>query len=220
MEERLFLCYEAPCIYDENGAEIVGAKDRWLEIVDFIVKDLDWLLRLPFYKFWSNVIHNPLIVDSLVTILQELPTFYTLETFPNDPSMRELLEKLRRNVLVVYARLVSSKESKEEYMSHDVHGRYLYEQFLLTVPMMLDICQIYGRENGEVVERIISTAIKLQPAYNDDLAMTVAFLTQVQIHIEILTKILFFELVIFIHLYLNFRFSRTLIKRSRIDRSL
>jgi len=29
----------------------VGAKDYWIEIVNYIIEDLNWLLELPFYRY-------------------------------------------------------------------------------------------------------------------------------------------------------------------------
>ena len=46
--------------------------------------------------------------------------------------------------------------------------------------MMFDLCQLYGRENYRIVERIIHLAIQLQPMYNDDLKETFDFLTKVR----------------------------------------
>ncbi|XP_043280547.1 activating signal cointegrator 1 complex subunit 2 [Venturia canescens] len=175
MEKRTFLEYKAPQIYKPNGNEILGAKDRWLEVVENITTDFKWLLHLKFYKFWSNVLYNPTIGDCLVSCLQEFPTFHNLETFPNDPMMRESLENLRHKVFLFLARLVTSKQSKEEFITHEVHGEFLYDNFLLTVPMMFDICQLYARENPKHVERMLMTAMKLQPLYYDDLQVAANF---------------------------------------------
>jgi len=40
-----------PEIYNEDGSEIAGAKDHWLEVVNYITEDLSWLLELPFYRY-------------------------------------------------------------------------------------------------------------------------------------------------------------------------
>ena len=172
--------YEQPRIYDENDDEIIGAKDVWIALVTSISENIESLLRFPFHKFWSSVVFNSSIADCLVSCLQETPAFYDLDKFPNDLEMRELLERLRRGVLIVFTRLVTSKESKIEFISHETHGKLLYDHYLLTVPMMFDLCQLYGRENYRIVERIIHLAIQLQPMYNDDLKETFDFLTKVR----------------------------------------
>lgn len=49
-DDRYFLHYEAPVLYDDKGVEIAGAKEHWMEIVNYMIDDLRWLLSLPFYR--------------------------------------------------------------------------------------------------------------------------------------------------------------------------
>lgn len=179
MDKRFFLHYEAPSIYHEDGTEIIGAKDRWLEIMDYIADDYNWLLQLPFYKFWSNIVHDPRIMDSIVSVLQESPVFFTYDKFPNDEKMREMLEIVREKILVIFARIVTNKASQSEFIDHEYHGKLIYDHFLMSVPIMMDLCQLYGRENSRVVERIIKSAIKLQPTYNNDLGEAAQFMCNI-----------------------------------------
>ncbi|XP_012277667.1 activating signal cointegrator 1 complex subunit 2 isoform X2 [Orussus abietinus] len=182
--ERRYLQYVVPKIKDANGMEIVGAKEYWLELVEFITLDLKWLLGLPFYKFWSNVVYNSKIVNMLVSFLQEAPPFYVLDDFPDNKEMRQALDVLRRFVLVTFARLVTNKESTTEFMTREHHGHLLYDNYIFTIPIMLDLCQLYGRENSKIVERILKSVFKLQPLYNDDLRRTIPFLVDVLRNIE------------------------------------
>ncbi|KAK0081891.1 hypothetical protein PV325_011418 [Microctonus aethiopoides] len=179
VDKRFFLHYESPNIYHEDGTEIIGAKDRWLEIMDYIADDYNWLLQLPFYKFWSNIVHDPRIMDSIVSVLQESPVFFTYDKFPNDEKMREMLEIVREKVLVIFARIVTNKASQSEFIDHEYHGKLIYDHFLMSVPIMMDLCQLYGRENSRVVERIIKSAIKLQPTYNNDLSEAAQFMCNI-----------------------------------------
>lgn len=48
--------YEAPNIYNDDGIEIQGAKERWVEIVNYMINDLKWLLSLPFYRYKISII--------------------------------------------------------------------------------------------------------------------------------------------------------------------
>ena len=40
--------------------------------------------------------------------------------------------------------------------------------FIVTLPMLLDICVIFGNSNKEEVKRMVTTAFKNAPSYNDD----------------------------------------------------
>nr|XP_034180184.1 activating signal cointegrator 1 complex subunit 2 [Osmia lignaria] len=167
--DRYFLHYEAPAIYDDDGSEISGAKEHWMNIVNYIINDLKWLLSLPFYRFWSNIVFNTSIIDVLVSFLQEAPPFYALESFPNCPEMLKLLEALHRYVLMVFTRLVTNKESEEEHMSRRFLGNLLYEKYIFTVPIILDLCQLYGRENEKIIGKLLNCLFILEPRYNIDL---------------------------------------------------
>ncbi|XP_011148147.1 activating signal cointegrator 1 complex subunit 2 isoform X2 [Harpegnathos saltator] len=183
-EKRYFLHYEAPEIYDENGSEIVGYKEYWIELINYIIEDLTWLLNLPFYRFWSNVIYNTSIIDTLVSFLQEAPPFYALETFPAIPEMLEALEKLRYNVLMIFIRLVTNKESLTEYIQHPYLGNLLYNNYIFTVPIIFDLCQLYGRENDKLIEKILHNIFSMQPLYNDDLEKSVPCLIKALKNVE------------------------------------
>ncbi|XP_031833003.2 activating signal cointegrator 1 complex subunit 2 [Nomia melanderi] len=183
-DDRYFLNYEAPDIYNKDGSEIIGAKERWTKIVHYMINDLKWLLSLPFFRFWSNIIHNTSILDSLVSLLQEAPPFYALEDFPNCPEMLELLETVRYYVLVVFTRLVTNKESPTEYISRPFLGNLLYEKYIFTVPIIFDLCQLYGRENEKVTKKILQCLFELEPKYNSDLQKAVPCLMQALENVE------------------------------------
>ncbi|XP_053598785.1 activating signal cointegrator 1 complex subunit 2 [Microplitis demolitor] len=182
--KRYYLLYEIPNIYDENGKEILGAKSTWLEIINFMINDFSWLLRLPFFKFWSNISYNRPIMTSIISILQNIPRFHNLDKFPNDIEMQECLEKLRRKVLNIFARIVTSKESPSEFMTPDFHGTLIYEKFLITIPILMDLCQLFGRENEKVVNKIIKMSVKSNYSYIDDLKMTVECTCQLLTSLE------------------------------------
>lgn len=132
------------------------------------------------FRFWSNIVFNTSILDTLVSFLQDAPPFYALENFPNSPEMLELLETLSRYVLVVFTRLVTNKESPKEYMNHPFLGNLLYEKYIFTVPIIFDLCQLYGRENAKIMERILNSLFTLEPQYNNDLQKTVPCLIEVK----------------------------------------
>ncbi|CAL7945548.1 unnamed protein product [Xylocopa violacea] len=182
--DRYFLHYEAPALYNADGIEIVGAKDHWMEIVHYMIDDLKWLLSLPFYKFWSNVVFNTSILNALVSFLQEAPPFYALDNFSNYPEMVELLETLSRYVLVVFSRLVTNKESHQEYMDRPFLGNLLYENYIFTVPIIFDLCQFYGRQNEKIMEKILNCLFTLEPRYNNDLQRTIPCLIEALENVE------------------------------------
>lgn len=123
--------------------------------------------------------YNTSILDAVISFLQEAPPFYALEDFPNCPEMRALLETLRRYVLMLFTRLITNKQSHEEYMSKFFLGELLYTKYIFTVPIIFDLCQLYGRENKKVVNKILDCLFTLAPQYNADLERTVPCLIEV-----------------------------------------
>lgn len=93
--------------------------------------------------------------------------------------MLEALEKLHYNVLMVFARLSTNKENSTEFMSRPFLGNLLYDNYIFTIPIIFDLCQLYGRENTKVIEKIIYSVFTLQPMYNDDLEKSVTCLIKV-----------------------------------------
>ena len=119
-------------------------------------------------------------MDSIISFLQEAPTFYTEENFSYDNDIRELFQKIRQNILLVFARLVTNKESSIEYISLAEHARLLYDKYLFTIPILMDLCQQYGHDNKNTTEKIVNTVFKLQSLYQEDLEKAVTFITQVK----------------------------------------
>ncbi|XP_076184054.1 activating signal cointegrator 1 complex subunit 2 [Ptiloglossa arizonensis] len=184
VDDHYFLNYEAPKLYNEDGSEIMGAKEHWMTVVKYMIDDIKWLLSLPYYRFWSNIVFNTSIVNALVSFLQEAPPFYALESFPNCPDMLELLETLRRYVLVIFARLITNKESPGEYISRPFLGNLLYENYIFTIPIIFDLCQLYGRENEKIMEKILNCLFILEPRYNNDLQKAVPCLIEALENVE------------------------------------
>lgn len=118
-----------------------------------------------------------------MSFLQEAPPFYALENFPAVPEMREALEKLRYNVLMIFVRLVTRQESLTEYMHHSYLGNLLYNNYIVTIPIIFDLCQLYGRENDKLIEKILRNIFSMQNMYNDDLEKSVPCLIKVMYHI-------------------------------------
>ncbi|XP_014207674.1 activating signal cointegrator 1 complex subunit 2-like, partial [Copidosoma floridanum] len=167
--ERLFLKYEAPILVDSQGKYITGAKERWLELVRYIYEDVTWLLLQPSCRFWSCVIYNSSIIDSIVIFLQEAPTPYTLKNFPDDNDIKEHFDKLRKSILLVLARFMSNQETALNYIDSVKHAYLLYNKYILTVPILMDICQQYGQDNRKIIEKIVNEAFTIQPLYEKDL---------------------------------------------------
>ncbi|XP_034947748.1 activating signal cointegrator 1 complex subunit 2 [Chelonus insularis] len=179
VEKRHFMRYSKPRIYHKDGTEIIGAKDMWLEMINYVIQDYEWLLKLPFYKFWSNIVFYYSYIDSLKVVLQESPRFHELKDFPDDEEMKERLYTLHKKVINIFFRIVTNKKNASEFISNEYHGYLIYENFLITVPVMIQLAQLFGRENEKIIHKIIKKAVKYQPRYQDDFKELVRFSCQI-----------------------------------------
>nr|CAD7433130.1 unnamed protein product [Timema monikensis] len=78
------------------------------------------------------------------------------------------------------ASLVLHVGAKNNFMSPELLGDLLYKNYILTIPTLLDMCLLYGRDCHSDVADIISTIFIVQPAYFDDLQATVAFIIKIK----------------------------------------
>nr|CAD7412540.1 unnamed protein product [Timema cristinae] len=92
---------------------------------------------------------------------------------------------VRRGVLVTWLEQWVSTPAQNKlrsirdgnnFMSPELLGDLLYKNYILTIPTLLDMCLLYGRDCHSDVADIISTIFIVQPAYFDDLQATVAFI--------------------------------------------
>lgn len=130
------------------------------------------------------MIYNACIIDSITTFLQEAPTLYSVRNFPDDYDVRTLFDKIRECVLIIFLRLVTNKENSFEYISLAEHTNVLYNRFLFTIPLLMDLCQQYGRDNKEIVKKILNYGITQQPLYKEDLKKATEFIIQVKYFIS------------------------------------
>lgn len=183
-EERQYLYYKPPPTLEPNGSFPIGAKEAWLERMDFLNMDLTWLLELKQFRFWSQIIYSEQTLDVISSFLQDSPPYYVLEEFPQDEEMWNTFQKTHYLVFLLLNRLATYKESETEFISPEYFGNLIYDNYVFTIPMILDICMLYGRENRAQVLQIIDTIFQVQSKYQEDLVKSVQFICKVFRYIE------------------------------------
>jgi len=183
-EKRHYVYYKPPPTVGPNGSFEVGAKEAWLERMDFLNSDLTWLLTLEQFRFWSQIIYDNLTLDLVLRFLQGAPPYYILHEFPQDDEMLTIFQKTRYLVFLVINRLATYSESETEFMTREYYGRMIYDNYVFTIPLILDICMFYGRDNRVQVLQIIDTIFQAQPKYKEDLEKSVPFICKVFRYVE------------------------------------
>lgn len=57
---------------------------------------------------------------------------------------------------------------QENWIGDKKYGSLLYNYTILSVPIFLDLCAIFGVFNAEEVKRIIINSFEAQPLYKED----------------------------------------------------
>jgi len=166
---RRWTGYSLPPSLDD--CQVAGAIDSWMNIARKTLADLSWLLRLPCYKFWSQICND----DGLHMWLGEL-----LEVFPRehdrnslwDPIIQQMNSNILQKLFLVHVRLCTHKESSTDFFNPDAWGNMLYDKYLLELPKILDMCVLFSPCNKAITSKMVENVFKYQNQYMADLMET------------------------------------------------
>lgn len=169
-----FVAYLPPPDNDSDQ----GQTGEWLERLQYLATDLHWLLQLSHHRFWCQVIFDESLHQVLESFLRFAPrshdAFFEL---PGDTD--NLHDRVTHLVFLAYLRMATYKESKENWMTPEVFGEIIYENFLFDIPKMLDLCAIYGHSNLALLSKMVGSVFSHQPHYLKDLKDAVPTVLQV-----------------------------------------
>lgn len=123
------------------------------------------------FSFWSQIIFNKNFLDPLAHFLQESTPFYIPinQIFNNKHQLIDLYNKICRNALVIVCRLITNRESEGEFMTKEKQAEILYDNFIVSIPMIFDLIALYGYSNKDLMQKFIDTLVKIEPRYMSDL---------------------------------------------------
>ncbi|XP_034282026.2 activating signal cointegrator 1 complex subunit 2 [Pantherophis guttatus] len=171
--DRSFVVYK-PLPSTEDPALV----EEFSERARFIAGDLDWLLALPHDKFWCQVIFDESLQKCLDSYLRYAPRkFDTRTDLPAE--VKDLEKRLHRSVFLTFLRMSTHKESKDHFITPSVFGEVLYNNFLFDIPKILDLCVLFGKGNGSLLQKMIGNIFTQQSSYFSDLDETMPTILQV-----------------------------------------
>ncbi|XP_030814555.1 activating signal cointegrator 1 complex subunit 2 [Camarhynchus parvulus] len=171
--DRSFVLYKPPpAIRDPSLVE------EFLERAKFIADDLNWLLALPHDKFWCQVIFDESLQKCLDSYLRSAPRKFDV-LWDCHPEVQELQKCLHRSVFLTFLRMSTHKESKDHFITPSVFGKIIYNNFLFDIPKILDLCVLFGKGNGLLLQKMIGNIFTQQPSYFSDLDETLPTILQV-----------------------------------------
>ncbi|XP_067006112.2 activating signal cointegrator 1 complex subunit 2 isoform X1 [Anabrus simplex] len=178
VQTRCYLFYTPPPQQESDGSFLLGAKENWLDTMEFFCQDLEWLLHLEHYRFWSQIVFDQAAMDMVLSFLQDSYPFYMISEFPCDEEMWKMYQNIHRLIFLIINRLATHTESKTDYMTPKLLGELIYNNYIFTIPVLIDLCLIYGQENRQQLMKIINTVFEVQPQYQCDLAKSIGYFTQ------------------------------------------
>ncbi|XP_030647122.1 activating signal cointegrator 1 complex subunit 2 [Chanos chanos] len=173
-EERSFLPYKPP-LEDGSPAQV----EEFLEHAQFISEDLEWLLSLPHDKFWCQVVFDESLQKCLDSYLRHAPRGLDPALLSSSPAVADMHRSLHRSMFMVFLRMATHKESKENFLTPAVFGEIIYNNFLFDIPKILDLCVLFGKGNSQLLHKMIDNIFTQQPSYYGDLDDTVPSMIQV-----------------------------------------
>uniref|UniRef100_A0A673HT10 Activating signal cointegrator 1 complex subunit 2-like n=1 Tax=Sinocyclocheilus rhinocerous TaxID=307959 RepID=A0A673HT10_9TELE len=173
-EERSFLTYKPP---PEDGTPVLV--EEFLEHAQFISEDLEWLLALPHDKFWCQVVFDESLQRCLDSYLRHAPHGLDPSGLSSSPAVADMQRNIHRFVFMVFLRMATHKESKENFITPAVFAEIIYNNYLFDIPKILDLCVLFGKGNSQLLHKMIENIFTQQPSYYGDLNETIPSIIQV-----------------------------------------
>eukprot|EP00794_Sanderia_malayensis_P016603 gene16603-18289_t len=166
MQSRCFIKYSPPPLLPSGcGSDPLCLEDEvseWKERMKYVFEDYDWLLKLSDERFAYQILKDETFNNSFESFLQFCPRYFDQELeLPGCDKMQASLKKL---VVLIILRIVSIP------MPGDTS---LYDNFILDIPKLFDICAIYGAvpaSTKALIKEALKAIFKREPRYWDDLA--------------------------------------------------
>ncbi|KAM9219162.1 activating signal cointegrator 1 complex subunit 2 isoform 1-T2 [Leptosomus discolor] len=171
--DRSFVLYRPPPVVRDSALV-----EEFLERAKFIADDLNWLLALPHEKFWCQVIFDETLQKCLDSYLCYAPRKFDVLSDCH-PEVNDMQKRLHRSVFLTFLRMSTHKESKDHFITPSVFGEIIYNNFLFDIPKILDLCVLFGKGNGLLLQKMIENIFTQQPSYFSDLDETLPTVLQV-----------------------------------------
>ncbi|XP_040573940.1 activating signal cointegrator 1 complex subunit 2 [Lepeophtheirus salmonis] len=148
-------------------------ESKWIENSEYVEEDLKYLLGLEVDEFWSTVndFHCNELLDSCLTGFPRSQD----ELILYSKQAKSILDKLYRRVFLVFLRLSTHKE--KPFKSTDEFGKVIYNNYLISVPQIFDLCNLFSQGNSSLIKDMMENIFKHQPKYlSNDLPIAVGLM--------------------------------------------
>lgn len=98
-----------PCYLNVPNKITEESVTKWLNMAENYIKSLQFLLSLPFHKFWSYIFYEPQVPELLESFLRDAPACYVPQP---DKQFEEHYNKIYRLIFSIYKRILTPMESE------------------------------------------------------------------------------------------------------------
>lgn len=112
-----------PCYLNVPNKITEESVTKWLNMAENYIKSLQFLLSLPFHKFWSYIFYEQQVPELLESFLRDAPACYVSQP---DKQFEEHYNKIYRLIFSIYKRILTPMES-------EVITYLTFQKFKLTI---------------------------------------------------------------------------------------
>uniref|UniRef100_A0A8D8WN03 Activating signal cointegrator 1 complex subunit 2 n=1 Tax=Cacopsylla melanoneura TaxID=428564 RepID=A0A8D8WN03_9HEMI len=141
--------------------------EAWKQRAQLYIEDLEWLtLKLPQYKFWSQMVYDPNCIKCVLSFLQNaIPVYLLSELKQYESDVQTLYCQIKTLVFSVIRKLTQCEISEDEMMSEEYMGELLYNHKILCLSTLMDICSLYSYKYPEHVSSMLNILFRIEPRY-------------------------------------------------------
>lgn len=150
-------------------------EETWLKRNLHFQSELTWLLSLEHHRFWSQILFSSHSLDGLISFLQEALPYYVLPEFLSTPRIEEAYHKTAEQVFQAFIRLSVFDSKFYHYFPVQRQADLVFEKHIFTLPVILDLCHLFGRENHQAITDLVESLFSRQPRYLNDILQVVTF---------------------------------------------
>ncbi|XP_050522680.1 activating signal cointegrator 1 complex subunit 2 isoform X2 [Daktulosphaira vitifoliae] len=152
----------------------------------YLVDDFKILLNLPHMEFWSTILFNKSSIVGFHTFIQEATPSYLLDHFSEDVDMITIYNEIEELAYCLFKRLTTPLENEKIPVNNLL--KLLCENNILNIPILFDVCVLYGQEHTEELKTLINILFSNENVFSDNLKSTIQYMNkcfnQFQIKIE------------------------------------
>ncbi|XP_034256178.1 activating signal cointegrator 1 complex subunit 2 isoform X2 [Thrips palmi] len=162
----------------EDSLSAREEEETWLKRNLRFQTEITWLLSLEHHRFWSQILFSAHSMDGLISFLQEALPYYVLPEFLVAPRLEEAYHRTAELVFQAFMRLGVFDSKFLSYFPVQKQAELVYEHHVFTLPIILDLCHLFGRENRQAISSLVEILFRNQPRYLTDIPQIVTFLEE------------------------------------------